>query len=223
MATSLFTEPFDYPIAPWSLLGQAWISFHAVDITVMQRFLPAMLEILPIFPGKTLGGIYIASYGEGSVLSYNELIVFCGLVRYGDRISAWVTHIYVDHPQSVGGGRNIWGLPKQLASFHWGKGDRPEVTVFQDGGQLCHFSYRWQLPPGMSIPMPIPSWAGAFSWLQSQVMWFSVQGRAKTHFLIETVIEVPDISPFALFNFTHPIMAFSLEDLTVSVQQPTPL
>ncbi|MEO1146717.1 MAG: hypothetical protein AAFY26_14115 [Cyanobacteria bacterium J06638_22] len=39
----------------------------------------------------------------------------------------------------------------------------------------------------------------------------------------ETTIEVPDISPFALFNFTHPIMAFGLEDLALCVQQPTPL
>ena len=221
MTTSFLTEPFDYPIAPWALLGKAWISFHAVDITVMQRFLPSMLEVLPIFPGKTLGGIYVASYGEGSVLRYNELIVFCGLVRYGDRISNWVTHIYVDQPQSVAGGRNIWGLPKQLATFRWEDSDRPEVRVFQEGGQLCHVSYRWQLPPGM--PIPIPSWAGAFSWLQSQVMWFSVQGRAKTHVLIETAIEVPDISPLALFNFTHPIMAVGFEDLTLCVQQPTPL
>ena len=218
MTTSLPTETFDYPIAPWSLQGTALMSFHMVDITAMQHFLPAMLEILPIFPGKTLGGIYLSSYGKGSVLSYNELIVFCGLVRYGDRISTWVMHIYVDHPQSVAGGRNIWGLPKQLASFRWGQGDQPQVTVFQEGGQLCHFSYRWRLP---GIPTPIPAFAGAFSWLQSQVMWFSVQGSVKTHWLMEAAIEVPDTSPFASLNFTHPIMAFGLEDLTLCVQPPT--
>jgi len=229
MTTLPISETFDYPLAPWSLQGKALISFHAVDIAAMQSFLPATLEILPIFPGKTLGGLYLSSYEDGSVLTYNELIVFCGLVRYGDRISAWVTHIYVDQPQSVAGGQNIWGLPKQLASFQWSGSshshgtNHSQVTVSQDNHSqdnqmLCRLSHRGQLP---GIPTPIPSFAGTFSLLHSQMVWSSVQGSAKTHLLTGVEVEVPRTSPFAALNLTHPTMAFHLEDLNLRVLSPT--
>lgn len=223
MTTLPISETFDYPISPWSLQGKALISFHAVDIAAMKGFIPATLEILPIFPGKTLGGLYLSSYEKGSVLTYNELIVFCGLVRYGDRTSAWVTHIYVDQPQSVAGGRNIWGLPKQLASFQWSGGSHPQVTshpqvaVSQDNQMLCRLSYQGQLP---GIPTPLPPFAGTFSLLHSQVVWSSVQGSAKTHLLLGAEVEVPRTSPFAALNLSHPTMAVHLEDLSLRVQSP---
>jgi acetoacetate decarboxylase len=54
-------------------------------------------------------------------LEYSELIVIAGLVRYSGQIGGWVSHIYVDNADSVAGGRNIWGLPKELAEFIWEK------------------------------------------------------------------------------------------------------
>jgi len=206
-----------YPAAPWSLRGRALVSVHAVDIAVMRQVLPATLEILPVFPGKTLGGVYLSSYETGSVLTYNELIVFCGLVKYGDRTSSWVTHIYVDNPQSVAGGRQIWGLPKQLATFRWTAGNHPQISVSQDDQMLCRFEYQGQLP---GIPTPIPSFAGTFSLLDAQHVWSSVQGSAKTHLLVGAEVEVPATSPFAAFNLTQPLMAFGLEDLNLLVKSP---
>jgi len=206
-----------YPAAPWSLLGRALVSTHAVDIAAMREFLPATLEILPIFPGKTLGGIYLSSYETGSALLYNELIVFCGLVKCGDRLGSWITHIYVDNPQSVAGGREIWGLPKQLASFRWTAGASPQVAVEQDDQLLCRFKYQWQLP---GVPVPSLPTPGTFSLPHNHMAWFPVQGSAKVHLLMGTEIDVPATSPFASLGLHHPMLAFNLDELSLLIDQP---
>ncbi|HVF16551.1 MAG TPA: acetoacetate decarboxylase family protein, partial [Steroidobacteraceae bacterium] len=68
-------------------------------------------------------------YGAGSTLQYHELIVAPALVRLGWRMGAWISHIYVDSEMSMLAGREIWGLPKQLAAFHWsGAGAEPHMN-----------------------------------------------------------------------------------------------
>ena len=52
----------------------------------------------------------LANY-TGGTLAYHELIVFSHATTRGMVIS----HIYVDAEQSMHGGREIWGLPKELA------------------------------------------------------------------------------------------------------------
>ncbi|MBD1911641.1 MULTISPECIES: acetoacetate decarboxylase family protein [unclassified Leptolyngbya] len=206
-----------YPAAPWSLQGRALVSVQTVDVAAMREFLPAALDVIQIFPGKTLGGVYLSSYEEGSVLTYNELIVFCGLTRYGDRIGPWVTHIYVDNPRSVAGGREIWGLPKEMASFRWTAGENPQVAVYQDDQLLCRLKYHSQFP---GVPVSLPPFLGAFSLLHSNFVWFKAQGRAKTHLLMGAEVEVPSDSPFAPLKLNHPLMAFNLEDFAISIDQP---
>ena len=84
-----------------------------------RAFVPDGLELVSA-AGRTAGGVLLARYGDGATLGYDELIVFAGAVRAGGRRGMWVSHIYVDLPASVAGGRRIWGLPKELAEFGWG-------------------------------------------------------------------------------------------------------
>jgi acetoacetate decarboxylase len=86
------------------------------------------------------GGIMLADY-SGGTLSYHELIVFRGLV---------VSHIYVDSPESMRGGREIWRLPKQLAEFDY---SRTAVEVRQGGRVLLRAAIRRRRG---RIPLAIP-------------------------------------------------------------------
>jgi acetoacetate decarboxylase len=82
-------------------------ALQLVDIPRARPFVPAALPIVPVFPGKSLGVMYLAAYGPGSALTYNELIVAPALARHGRRVGFWISHIYVDEPRSVAGGREI--------------------------------------------------------------------------------------------------------------------
>jgi acetoacetate decarboxylase len=46
------------------------------------------------------------------VLEYNELIIIAAVLGYKGKFGAWISHIYVDNPDSVAGGREIWGYLK---------------------------------------------------------------------------------------------------------------
>ena len=95
----------------------------------------------------------LANYRSGT-LRYRELIVFSHATPRG----MVVTHIYVDDEQSLRGGREIWGLPKELASSTTtGARSRPARTATR----CC--SARIRRRPGclpLLVPAPIVSEAG---------------------------------------------------------------
>ncbi|HLV80432.1 MAG TPA: acetoacetate decarboxylase family protein, partial [Chthonomonadaceae bacterium] len=111
------SEDRGYPAPPWHLQGAAFPMLQVVDSRRARLFVPYGLKIVSLWPGKTLGGLILASYGPGSDLEYNELIAFPALVRRGLKWGVWISHIYVDDDNSLLGGREIWGLPKQWAEF----------------------------------------------------------------------------------------------------------
>jgi acetoacetate decarboxylase len=137
---------------------------------------PPRLGTVSIFPGKTLGGFYIASYGKGSSLQYNELIVFSALVRSGARIGAWVSDIYVDSEGAVSGGREIWGLPKQLAHFRKATQARARTVSVRanSGSLLCEVAVR---TAGHHVKLPVL--APAWSTKGASVLWFLAKGTAR--------------------------------------------
>lgn len=206
-----------YPPAPWNLRGKAIVGVQPIAIDQVRPLLPPELDVVQVFPGKTLGGIYIASYESGSILTYNELIVFCSLTRLGDRMGSWVTHIYVDEPKSVAGGREMWGLPKQMADFEWTTGSNPQVTVSQGDRWLCTMTYGWQAP---GVRLPIPSFLTTFSQRGSRMVSFSPTGEATSHLLLGASVTVPDTSSFASLELNQPTLAFSLSDLRLSIDAP---
>ncbi len=124
-------EKVGYPqYTPWTLKGYAISTVHLVDVDKVRSLIPSELNIISVLPGKTLSVVYLSYYGSGSVLEYSELIVAPALVSYQAKFGGWVSHIYVDNPDSVAGGREIWGLPKEMAEFTWE--DNKRVTVRQD-------------------------------------------------------------------------------------------
>lgn len=103
-----------YPPQPWWLCGELSVSLWRLP----KRLLPAVPEGLsPVLLGETgIVGTAWVLYRSGSVLEYNELLAAV-LVWRGARFRACITHIWVDSEASRQGGRALWGIPKERASF----------------------------------------------------------------------------------------------------------
>ena len=76
----------------------------------------AASAVVTLARGKTLGGLFFLSYDRGS-LAYRELNVAAALVRVGSRLAFWLPRLYVDSAASLAGGKDIWAVPKERASF----------------------------------------------------------------------------------------------------------
>lgn len=204
-----------YPSAPWHLQGDAMQTLHWLDIDRVRPIIPAALHIVPLLPGKTLGSVYIATYGKGSSLEYNELIVVSGLVYQGSKWGAWISHIYVDHPHSVQGGREIWGLPKQLAQFTWNHEQQLSVQVKQGDRPLCWLQGDPQ-PLGFRLPIAAP----IMSQIQAQFRTFTGQGTLNWH-LMGSHLEVPNDSPLSALGLSQGWLAWYSNPLSLTIHPPT--
>jgi hypothetical protein len=204
-----------YPAAPWHLQGFSLQTLHLLDTERVRPFIPDHLQIFSVLPGKTLGGVYIASYGKGSTLEYNELIVVSGLVQQVGQMGAWISHIYVDHPDSVAGGRKIWGLPKQIAEFTWDRDQASFVQVRQGGRTLCTLRSGWQLP-GWQQPVALAS----FGILNANLLSFIGRGTMHVQLASLNLTVSPD-SPFAELNLGHPLLGFYSRSLDLMIDVPS--
>lgn len=199
-----------YPPAPWRLKGEGFILLQTLSLSRAQPLLPAGVKPVPVPPGRTIGGIYIGHYGSGSSLEYHELIVIPALVWHRGRLGGWISHIYVDDERSLLGGREIWGLPKQLARFET-RGD--ELCVSADGRRLAVF----RLTPANKA-WPLPLLAPAFGQRDGAPCWFRGSGSVRLGPATGSV-EVPDESPFASLGLGRG-RSFTLQGLDLTVQPP---
>jgi acetoacetate decarboxylase len=203
-----------YPQAPWHLQGYALQTLHVLDISRVRPLIPSELEIVPIFPGKTLGGVYIAAYGTGSDLTYSELIVASGIIYHGGRLGSWISHIYVDNPDSVQGGREVWGLPKELAEFQWQHNPQPNVQVSQGDRILCRLNCKWH-SPGIQLPIAVPT----FSVLGQKLLQFKGHGTFNLQ-LAGLNLQVPSESPFAWLGIGQAWLGFYTNPMQLVADRP---
>lgn len=187
----------ELPPTPWDLRGDFFAVGGMIPLERARTVIPSDLEIVPVLPGMTMGAIGLARYGEGSTLTYSELVVVSGLVRSAGRVGGWISHIYVDDETSLAGGRHIWGLPKELATFAWDRQPEPRgpsstlVKVSRHGRVILDF---WAAPRWFGVPaafdLPVVSLVeGRLSHWQARL---SCRARLCSHHL-----EIPEESPFA--------------------------
>jgi acetoacetate decarboxylase len=181
-----------YPPAPWRLIGTSLQTLAFIPLELAQASVPSPLRVVPVAPGRTLGGFFCARYTDGSTLQYHELAVSPALTRVGFRAGFWISHIYVDSAQSMRGGREIWSLPKQLATFRWRAG---EIEVCDGPRRLC--SVRWA-PRRQEIPAPL--FVPVLSLEGSCVYRFSVHGYL-TAVPCRGLVTINPGAPFARFGF----------------------
>ena len=172
-----------YPEPPWHLQGE--------------------LVVVPALTAQRgLGGVMLANYTAGT-LAYHELIVFSHATPRGMVVS----HIYVDSEQSLRGGHAVWGLPKELAEFDYGRG---AFTARQGDVTLLHAKLRrrrGRIP--LVIPTPITSPAG------------DTVGIAKIKAAPALVeLQIPHNSPFAHLGLAGRHVALAGDDLRLHMPPP---
>jgi hypothetical protein len=205
-----------YPPAPWHLYGTALQSLHAIDRATAKQFVPLDFDIVAVLPGKTIGSLYLSIYESNSTLQYHELIVAPALVNYQGKIGAWISHIYVDNPQSVEGGRNIWGLPKQMADFSWDDG---RVTVSQAHNCLCRVDRS-------SLSLPLSFWrnfklsGNVFGGLERDILAFQGDVAAMLKWT-PLSLHIPPASPFASLNLGNPFLSVGFDRLQLTANPPS--
>ncbi|OKH39295.1 acetoacetate decarboxylase [[Phormidium ambiguum] IAM M-71] len=203
-----------YPTAPWTLKGYAIQTVHLVDIERSRPLIPQELEIVAVWPGKTIGGVYLSSYKFGSTLQYNELFVVAGIVSYAGKLGIWVSHIYVDNADSVAGGREIWELPKELAEFTWLTGEESSVTVRQGNKELCSLTYT---KPSLTLPvsLALPSFSSSIS----NFLLFKGEFAARVG-LVNGELQVPTDSTFVSLNLAQPWVTAYCDNLRLVANSP---
>lgn len=204
-----------YPVTPWYLQGRALLSAHWIDVDRARSEVPPALEIQSVLPGKTLGCVLLARYETGSVLEYSELIVVPALVKHEGQLGGWISPIYVDDVSSVNGGRDIWGLPKQLAEFAW---TEDTIEVSQQGRLLCGAARRsrwFSLPNSWQLPIT----GQVFCQRKSELALFKSRVQGQTH-IASTQLTVPPTSPFAHLALEQPWLEIELTDLKLTVEEP---
>jgi hypothetical protein len=148
-----------YPPEPWYLGGSLNVSLFLVP----RAALPAGFELpngrTPLrLCGRVLVGLAAVRYLPGGALDYDELLVAVpSLGRGGLRVT--IPQIWVDSPASAQGGRELWGLPKQLATFRrTDHTKRTSMAMTADGALVAELRARRGSPllPGMrQLVLPI--------------------------------------------------------------------
>lgn len=196
-----------YPPAPWpvQITGTMYQTLHLLDSERVREFVPSQFDLINVLPGKTLGGIYLAYYGPGSIIEYHEMGVFLSFVRYSGKAGVWISNMYVDSEQSLEFGCEDLGLPKEMAEFDWPQ-DGGKITVRQGEQIICSLGpgkgyYGWKQKLG----------GPAFGLLDSQVLRFRV-GYNVRFGLTLTRLDIPQDSPLAKYGLGKPTISICAKD-----------
>jgi acetoacetate decarboxylase len=203
-----------YPPAPWRLQGWGIATVGLVNSAAAAAFVPAGAQLITVVPGKTIGGLFFLSYEHGS-LAYRELNVIAGLIRVGTRFAFLLPRLYVDSAASLAGGRAIWAVPKEFATFEIdAAAGATSIDVRQSAQSICRL--RCTVPrAGLRLPIPLPS----FGVRDDAFLFFT--GKLSTRLsLARAVVELPRDSEFTALGLDRPRIALRCDSLTLVVPAP---
>ncbi|GHF47631.1 hypothetical protein FHX82_001419 [Amycolatopsis bartoniae] len=140
----------DYPAEPWDLRGHGYVSAWLVPVSALPP-LPEGVRPVSVF-GRAVVGTAFVDYLPGGLLPYHELLAAV-VVRQGVRVGLTITDIWVDSPASRAGGRELWGIPKELAEFSLSH--EPSFTGTASDGTVLADARVAGLSRGLKLPFPV--------------------------------------------------------------------
>lgn len=110
-----------YPPEPWHLEGRLYLSVWLAPRSQTEVRVPPGTRLVTLAGRVPVGTAWVV-YEGGGVLRYREVLRAVP-VRRGLRPLVTITDIWVDSAASRAGGRELWGIPKDLAVFTVTGGD----------------------------------------------------------------------------------------------------
>jgi hypothetical protein len=88
-----------------------------------------------------------ADYGPGGVLEYRELMVVA-MTRLTIPLTGTILRIWVDSRESLEGGRQLWRIPKEMASLAFDHRDGFTGSITVGGVEQASYRFvpRWSVP-----------------------------------------------------------------------------
>ncbi|PZS15542.1 MAG: acetoacetate decarboxylase [Pseudonocardiales bacterium] len=199
-----------YPPEPWRLRGHLHTSIFLVRIDDVPVEVPPGWRPMRLGRYGVVGTAWV-SYLPGGVLAYDELMSTL-LVRRGARLLPTITHIWVDSAASRDGGRALWAIPKQLATFARGGGT---FLASDDHGTIAAGA----VVPRVSMPGLVPFSFHVVQRLGGSAKVTPVRARARVG-LSRATFDADPNGPLAFLAQRHPVLSFSLRDFRMTFGQP---
>ncbi|QRP43731.1 acetoacetate decarboxylase family protein [Amycolatopsis sp. FDAARGOS 1241] len=203
----------DYPPEPWHLAGQAHLSVWLLPVARLPK-LPEGAEPL-VAGGHAPVCTAWFDYRAPGQLTYHELL--CATAIRGG-LAASITDIWVDSASSRAGGRELWGIPKDLATLDF-TGDRTFTAAAATAGgwiATAAFTRRAGLPAALPTRFEIAQALGG------RLKRSPVSSRAKLHAAAADWSINPS-GPLGFLAGRRPIVSAQLRDFKlVFGAEPTP-
>ncbi|MGC4982623.1 acetoacetate decarboxylase family protein [Streptomyces sp. DT193] len=203
-----------YPEEPWHLAGQMYLSLWLVPA----RELPPVADgTRPVtIAGRGAVGAAWVVYENDSVLHYNELLRAV-LVRDGRRPRVCVTDIWVDSAASMAGGRELWGIPKEMADFDIDRTAGVRAGAATDKGVLATASFE----PGRRMPGRWPLTYRVTQTLDGTLKTSSVRSRSAVRTARARWTAQED-GPLGELGRRTPLLSLALDDFTIRFGDAAP-
>jgi hypothetical protein len=213
-----------YRAEPWELRGQTHLSIWSLPAAQLPRLpddLAAVARPVTV-GGRGLVGTAWVEYEPGGVLQYSELLSAV-VVRHRARPRVSIVDIWVDSPASRDGGRELWGIPKELAELEI----NPCATSGMDGltaraRTAAALFAQTSISPGRRYPGRRPIRLSVIQLLGQQVKLTPVRGWASIRRASATWQVTPS-GPLAELSVRRPVLTVTLRDFRIVFgQAPTP-
>lgn len=195
-----------YPPEPWALRGQLHASAFLVPLTALPLDLPPGCRPVRIAGRGVVGTAWVV-YEPGGVLDYRELMATV-LVRRGWRVMPTIVRIWVDSAASRDGGRALWGIPKDLATFDT---DGTRFAAHDDTGPIAAGTVR----PWATLPVATRAGFRVVQRLDGRAKISPVRSRARIA-LSRGSLDADPAGPLGFLAGRRTLLTFSLRDFRMS-------
>jgi Acetoacetate decarboxylase (ADC) len=197
--------PFTYPPSPWTLNATAYVSLWRVPAKHCSFALGAGIRELTLFGSLFVCSGFVHYEGAGD-LQYRELFLAV-LARVGGRVGANLPLIWVDSLASLEGGRELWAIPKQLATLRF---EDRTLRAAANGQSIASMSFE----PGRRLLRGFPICATVIQARGSEVIRTPIHVSAEVE-RIRAQWYIPQDSPFSVLQKRVPIMSVRLSHALV--------
>jgi len=199
--------------APWRLQGNGYILLFRFNKDFLRQDDFFNKELASSYSGG-LGAVMLVDYQTSDAGPYGELLMIPGRVKQTNEKRYTISKIYVSTMASVENGRRNWGIPKELASFHFEKLGRNQekIRIQKDGQQFLELvvnSFGPSFPVNTKL-FPIP----LLQWDAQQEYRFEFQGRGKGRLTKISQVSVNQ-AYFPDFGKVKPLMAIQVHDFEI--------